>query len=364
MTRGRPLRFLMVVLAFWLAMRLTDAGQMRRSMSVTATVTAAVGRHGQTGQRHLIGRDPASPRSQHVTASASAVLVASDSSPTQDVPPSRMARGRTVRYCRAKVGSLPGPKWRAGPLPSFPVTSGEDRPSAATAEVAPSQTDAVPLIVTGYRLPAARPHRLGGGSWIVLRDGDRSDASTGQLGGSQAGVRITYGVDEAHRLAASARLSTPLAGRGAEAAIGLDWQPTLAPIHILTEERIALDGGRSGPMLGVVGGYGPAPVFHGLTVEAYGQAGGVARRGGGLFADGAVRASRRLAGIDRLALDGGIGAWGGAQPRLSRFDIGPTIGLTIGRGPRPLRLVADWRQRVAGRARPGSGPALSLAHDM
>ncbi|WP_204317143.1 hypothetical protein, partial [Klebsiella aerogenes] len=36
-----------------------------------------------------------------------------------------------------------------------------------------------------------------------------------------------------------------------------------------------------------------------------------------------------------------------------------------GRGPEiePLRIALDWRQRVAGEARPGSGPALTLGAD-
>jgi hypothetical protein len=28
-----------------------------------------------------------------------------------------------------------------------------------------------------------------------------------------------------------------------------------------------------------------------------------------------------------------------------------------------VRLSIDWRQRIAGRARPGSGPALSIGSD-
>lgn len=145
------------------------------------------------------------------------------------------------------------------------------------------------------------PSRLAGSVWGITRDGGIGQASGGQLGGSQAGIRVTYALGASRRIALATRLSTPLAGRGAEAALGLDWQPTRLPIHLLAERRIALDGGRGGTMLGLVGGYGPAPVAGPVTVEGYGQAGLIARDGTETFVDGALRLAHPVARRGRSA---------------------------------------------------------------
>ena len=42
---------------------------------------------------------------------------------------------------------------------------------------------------------------------------------------------------------------------------------------------------------------------------------------------------------------------------VSRVDVGPTLALTAG----PMRLQADWRQKVTGNARPDSGPVATLS---
>lgn len=201
--------------------------------------------------------------------------------------------------------------------------------------------------------------RWAASGWVIARGGMASSVSTAQLGASQAGLRLTYAVGQSRRVALAARVSTPLAGRGREAAVGLDWRPTAAPIHLLAEQRLSLDGGEGGPTLGLIGGFGPSQVGPGVLVEAYGQAGIIARGGGEAFADGAVRATHPLT-LGGLRFDIGAGAWGGAQRGAARLDVGPTLGLVATVGGRAIRLSADWRQRIAGGARPGSGPALSV----
>ena len=64
-----------------------------------------------------------------------------------------------------------------------------------------------------------------------------------------------------------------------------------------------------------------------------------------------------------IALDLGIGAWGAAQRGAARLDIGPSAAITLPLGTRALRVSFDWRQRIAGDARPVSGPALSIGPD-
>ncbi|VVT20968.1 hypothetical protein SPHINGO361_150133 [Sphingomonas sp. EC-HK361] len=62
-------------------------------------------------------------------------------------------------------------------------------------------------------------------------------------------------------------------------------------------------------------------------------------------------------------MDSGLGAWGGAQREASRLDIGPSIVALVPVGRQRARLTIDWRQRVAGNARPGSGLALTIGAD-
>ncbi|MBS0285465.1 MAG: hypothetical protein JSS15_13700, partial [Proteobacteria bacterium] len=57
-----------------------------------------------------------------------------------------------------------------------------------------------------------------------------------------------------------------------------------------------------------------------------------------------------------------LGAWGGAQRGAARLDVGPAAGVAVP-AAMPLRISLEWRQRIAGDARPGSGPALSIGAD-
>jgi hypothetical protein len=201
-------------------------------------------------------------------------------------------------------------------------------------------------------------------AWSFLREGGSAPlAAGGMLGGSQAGARLAYRLNEdrARPLALSARLSAPIRRpAGAEAALGLDWQPSRRlPIHLLAERRQRLGReGRSAFGITAFGGISDSSLG-GLRVDAYAQAGIVGARSRDLFGDGAIRLSLPLAG--RLRVGGGI--WGAAQPGAARLDAGPQASLRLPFDGRNLTLSADWRQRLAGNARPGSGPALTLATD-
>lgn len=218
-----------------------------------------------------------------------------------------------------------------------------------------------PLRPTPVTLPGSS--RWTGSAWLLARGGSGGTLSGGRLGGSQAGVRIAYALNERRRVAIAARLATPLAGKGREAAIGVEWRPTALPVRLIAEERLSLDGGRGGPTLMAVGGIGPTPVGGEVRFEAYAQAGAVARGRVEGFADGAARLTRPIAAVGRTRIDLGVGSWGAVQRDAGRLDIGPTLGMQLPVGRRSLRLTLDWRQRVAGRARPGSGLALSIGTD-
>lgn len=211
---------------------------------------------------------------------------------------------------------------------------------------------------------AEPPRRWTVSGWSIARGGSDDALLGGQLGASQAGVRALYTIDRTRRLALSARLATPLSGKGREAALGIDWQPTRLPLHLIAEQRLSLDGGRSGPAVLAVGGLAPTRLAAGFDIEGYVQTGAVARGRIEPFADGAARLTRPLVARGGWRLDAGVGAWGGAQRGATRVDIGPTLGLAMPLAGRRLRITADWRQRVAGQARPGSGPALSIGSDL
>jgi len=249
--------------------------------------------------------------------------------------------------------------------PAF-VTAGHRRGAAMPrVAITPMPEDvhapasAPPAILT---LPSRRS-RLAGSAWLIARAGGAIALPGSQLGASQTGLRVTYAIRANRRLALSARLSAPLSGPGREAAIGVDWQPTRAPLHLVVERRFALDGGRGGTMVGAIGGFGPREMAPGVVLEGYAQAGAVLRARADAFADGALRAAHPFAAIGAMRIDGGGGIWGGVQRGAGRLDIGPSLGLAMPLGGRTFRLTADWRQRIAGPSRPDSGPALSIGTD-
>ncbi|MGK6353975.1 hypothetical protein ACMGDH_01960 [Sphingomonas sp. DT-207] len=208
------------------------------------------------------------------------------------------------------------------------------------------------------------PSRWSASAWAAFRPGQGIGAAPGggQLGGSQAGVRLAYMLDADARVAAFARFTAPLSTRGREVSFGLEWQPGSAPVRIVAEQRFAIDGGGSGPGLGAIAGV-DATLAHGFRLESYGQAGVIRRRRIEPYVDGAARATRDVieaAGV-RLALGGG--AWGGAQRDVTRLDLGPSATLALPVAGQTIRVALDWRQRVAGNARPGSGPALTVGSD-
>jgi hypothetical protein len=206
--------------------------------------------------------------------------------------------------------------------------------------------------------------RLQLASWAMLRSqrsgigGSRSLASGGQLGASQTGIRLIYNLDR--RVALTARTSSEVGRRGGEVAAGLRFQPLGSlPLWITAERRQAIGstgGGRNAFAFFAEGGiYGRQLPFS-LSLDAYGQGGFVGIHSRDLFVDGGLSVTRPF--FRRLSA--GFGIWAAAQPKLYRVDAGPRLTVKVRSN---LRVHADWRQRLAGNARPGSGPALTLAGD-
>lgn len=213
--------------------------------------------------------------------------------------------------------------------------------------------------------PVIRHDRFALSAWLLARNGNGALALSGQaaLGGSQAGVRAGWRLDRVGRIEAFARLSSAgRPGNGAEGALGLALRPhPRLPVQLVVERRQALagDGGRSAFAAYAVGGIDSARAGP-LLVDAYGAAGVVGSRSRNLFAEGSGVARLPVARLGPADILAGGGVWAAAQPGAARIDVGPRVQLRWRDGPvRPV-VSLDWRQRVAGDARPRSGPALTV----
>lgn len=198
-------------------------------------------------------------------------------------------------------------------------------------------------------------------SWALLRGAPSPGtlAAGGTLGGSQAGARVTYAFTRS--LAASVRTTSPIGGSyGAEVAGGIRWAPLASlPLAITAERRQSISrfgGGRNDFALFVEGGLYRQPMPWAFNLDAYAQAGIVGIEERDMFVDGALAFTRPVHG----RFSAGFGAWGGYQPGVYRIDAGPRVSVRVRDN---IRAHVDWRQRIAGTAQPGSGPALTLAAD-
>jgi hypothetical protein len=208
-------------------------------------------------------------------------------------------------------------------------------------------------------------------AWLLQRGGagEPALASNGQLGGSQIGLRAQrelfrplHGIETKLNLRMSSAIG---AIPSTEAAIGLSFSMRgRVPVELLIERRQALTrGGRSDFAIVAITGLNEVPVAHNAIASAYVQAGAVGLAKPELFVDGAVRFERQLTSRGPTAISLGVGGWGAIQRGASRVDIGPIISSRFRIGKTSMRMSAEWRERLAGRAAPASGPALSLGMD-
>jgi hypothetical protein len=335
---GRPIRFLGTVVTGWTAARVW---LLWPTITTVPALLHAVVPGIAPARRTVVAAatEPAGPVARRLVAAGPA------------------ARGVVTGLTRPVPDPVPG-----GPAPLPPAHRPPDPRRIAIALAALTRYG-TPVPVETATDPAHRS-RLSGSAWLLLRGaGPAGVAPGGQLGGAQGGVRLSYALDAARRLSLNGRFSAPLHGSGREIALGLAWQPVHAPVTLLAEARLPIDGGRPAPAVSAIGGFNPAPVAAGFRLEGYGQAGAIKRERVDAFADGYLRLAHPIV-AGAVAIDLGAGAWGGAQPGASRLDVGPSLGVTLPpvAGHR-LRATLDWRQRIAGQARPGSGLALALGAD-
>lgn len=210
------------------------------------------------------------------------------------------------------------------------------------------------LAVAGY-------WRGGRGSTAPIGPG-----SAARLGGSQSAVRLSYLIDPQLSLRAYVRATlTPGRRDGGDIAVGLAVRPVRSiPVDIHLERRTVVAGNEPDTTLAyVAGGFDNHRLPHDFRLSGYGQA-GVADYGKVVgFADAAVIVQHDVAAARgaRLAL-GSIAAVS-VQPGARRLDAGPRASLLLTNVGQGARIALDWREQIAGNARPGSGLALTLAAD-
>ncbi|MDE2596486.1 MAG: hypothetical protein KGL44_06385 [Sphingomonadales bacterium] len=293
------------------------------------------------------------------------------STPVKPMSPRVMA-GHQMLFLAA-VADLPLPEVILRANAASAAQDAAAGPAPAPALVAVPAALAPPAVAAAPGL-AARPvtaRRWSADGWLMLRRGGTLPAGGPALatyGASQIGAVVRYRLDpaSAHRPAAYMRASAALNGSGErEVAAGLAVRPIAAlPVAVMAElraSRLSSRVTRARPAVLAVTELPPVQLPGGLRGEAYVQAGYVGGAAAIAFVDGQIRADRVVARIGAAELRAGGGMWGGAQQGASRLDVGPQATLGMSEGPAAARVALDWRFRLAGKAAPASGPALTVS---
>ena len=368
------IRFLGIAVLAWAGVRAASLGLIPGTQSLTPPAEAATPPTTRLARSEVPATPPAPPSLQPPALSPYAPYGAYPAYPGYPAYPQPIA----IPYYYPVPAALPraaapaAPRrasaWdevRPMPQPLFDgwglaETPKETRLATAQIESSPPPA-AAPAMPGPAGAPAARKFdRLQLSAWALLRGswGPGALATGGTLGGSQVGARLTYHLWPS--LAASLRSSSSVGGvRYAEVAAGVRWKPLASvPVALNLERRFALNrwGGRNAFALFAEGGLYQTPILGLANLDLYAQGGVVGAKSRDLFFDGGATFTRHV----WKNWSAGVGVWGGVQPGLYRVDAGPRLTMDVGRG---IRLHADYRQRLAGEARPDSGPALTIAGD-
>lgn len=208
------------------------------------------------------------------------------------------------------------------------------------------------------------------GYTLFREDGAAALGVNPVLGGGQTSAQIAYSRRPLARrpVYAVARLTvansggfTPRSGAAstAQAALGVRWQ-AVPQISISGERSFRVNHtGRAAWTVRAAGGH--AEQFGPVLADAYAEAGIVGFSSFDPFASLQARAAIPF-GIATLHVEPGIGVWSAWQRTaltVDRLDMGPTV--TVASDRWNLRASADYRLKVAGNARPGSGPAVTIS---
>lgn len=301
---------------------------------------------------------------------------------------------------------LPTPRARPQPpMTSITPLQASVRPAAAasTGPSLPAATPVVPLFLPQHPLLVPLPPRTAvvaparsqpadpqefyeplvpkddprwsGENWLLMRAGSGSAAQApgaASYGASQAGAIVRYRFGKGEPQDSYGYLRTSLAinapGKDKEVALGLGIRPVRRlPVRALVEARLQ-DTTRSSmqvrPVATLITELPWQRLPHGFRLEAYGQAGYAGGKGATAFFDAQALLDhpvRRV--VSRNGdLRAGVGMWSGGQEGAVRLDVGPRVAFRLegGKLVGPTRVALDWRFRIAGNARPGSGPTMTV----
>lgn len=363
--RGRPLRFLALVLCLWAGGRLLalhglpTGGPDGRPRSPSPMARAAPpGSANPIATRQAADIAPETPR-----------LPSRPSTPGIETGFSAASPPRRQNHPFAPEPSpAASPANGAAALTPGPIAEGS---ATLQGHPSPPPSGAVPLSSGAAIAPPRRPpHKWTHAAWLFWRDKASPAAigNGGQLGGAQIGFRTDRYLGDAGGplpISLYGRLSAALREPAApEAAFGIAAHPLSGrvPVVIGLERRIPLDNDARGAFAFIAAtGLNPTPIGRGINAEGYAQSGMVGFSHTDLFADGRLSLTAALDGDERSGA--GFSLSGGAQPGVARLDIGPVLHHRLPWGSARPRLSVEWKQRIAGRAAPGSGPAITLAGD-
>lgn len=392
---GRPLRALALVLAGltgWTAARLPDA-LARQQLLAGQLAPAATPSTPPAGMAEARPATPAqaAPAPIYIfPAQAPApVIIYRDVPQPAALPPPAAAMAANM----APQAAATLPDWPASPAtqPPAPLLA-EDFATAAydrlrrgqkrealrlfDAALAATATTPDPRAKVWAREAAALRRRWSGQAFALLRETGPAPASgiaTGPLlGASQSGLAIAYTPSPLTRrpLSVTARVNAATDARGrtdprtVQAAFGVRWQAT--PGLALSAERLVSMGDLAVDdwLVRLSGGTSRTLTARGLKLnaDAYGEASLLGN--GDIVAAGQTRVLAPLT-QSRVALAAGLGSWGSVQKSgagtIGRLDVGPSAVMRLSEGRFGLELQADYRQRIAGTAEPGSGPTVTLS---
>lgn len=358
--RGQPLAALAILLLGWAGARtaLWAAGEDRLTAMPHAVAQ-------ERDMPEMPSSKPAAPRATSRQANEAPPAL-----PRLIVPLDPARRPVTERPERLPLRIAAGHQ-----LLYFAAVAGSTLPENARAQARPP----LPLPPVPWPSAGARPiRRWSGDGWVLWRQEGNgvimpgvglatAGSPTGAYGASQAGAVLRYRLSPGspHQPTLYLRATTALdRPHGAELAAGLAVRPlSRAPFAVMAEARLAERGGEAivRPAVAIVSTAPPVALPLGLRGEAYGQAGWVGGKDRTAFVDGQARIDRAVWRAGEAEVRLGAGAWGGAQRGASRLDLGPGATVSLPLGPLNARLAADYRQRVAGGAAPGSGVAVTFS---
>jgi hypothetical protein len=363
---------LALILAMWISVRVTlveldpGAAADQSARSVAAAVHPA---------------SPALSRAEAKPGKGSSVISLADNTAW----PAVTSAGPDAPWRLAKAdpapnlapNSAPSPARLAGSSQTLTrMTAPPPAPPLAPPHDMAGPIDLLPELPPAAASPRARQRRWSADAWTLARGGQSAPAlaaGAAAYGGSQTGMVVRYDLAPSNRLRPQLYLRAAAALSGtvsdSEGAFGVAVRPVRwVPVALLAELRVQKSSGpaRLRPVITAVSQLAPLRLPLRAEGEVYMQVGWVGGRDATAFYDGAaVIEHAALNPAPGAALRLGAGAWSGGQRGAARLDIGPRIELrgAIGKHGSKIgvRVAADWRFRVAGRAEPGSGPAITLS---